>query len=122
MGAYAAVAIGGLIGCWARYALSVRFPFAGAGFPSATLAINVGGSFLIGLLFVLFAEKFAVAPALRAGILSGALGGFTTFSTFSMETLVLLQRGAVAKAALYVAASVFLGVAAAYAGVLLARQ
>lgn len=122
MGAYAAVAIGGVIGCWARYALSARFPFAGTDFPSATLAINVAGSFLIGFLFVLFAEKYAMAPALRAGVLSGALGGFTTFSTFSMETLLLLQRGAVAKAVLYVAASVLLGLAAAYAGVLLARQ
>lgn len=122
MPTYLAIAIGGTLGCWARYALTALIQgLAGRSFPIATLFINVLGCFLMGYLLTITLERMVVAPTVRTGILTGGLGGFTTFSTFGMETLVLLQQGAVAKAGLYVAASVVLGVLAAFIGFHLAR-
>lgn len=117
---YLAVAIGGTLGCWARYALGLAFP--SKLFPYATLAINVIGSFLIGALFVWLIERHAVSPLWRAAIFVGGLGGFTTFSTFSLEMLLLIEQGALLRAAVYAAASVVLGLAAVFAGVYLARS
>ncbi|HEU0197635.1 MAG TPA: fluoride efflux transporter CrcB [Nevskiaceae bacterium] len=122
MPTYFAIAIGGTLGCWARYALTALIQsLAGRSFPTATLCINVVGCFLMGYLLTVTLERVVVAPSVRTGILTGGLGGFTTFSTFGMETLVLLQQGATAKAALYVVASVGLGVLAAFIGFYLAR-
>lgn len=118
-----AIAIGGTLGCWLRYGqtLTVQNLF-GREFPTATLSINVIGSFLMGFLFFATAERIDIAPAVRLGILTGFLGGYTTFSTFSMETLQLVQQGANARALLYVALSVGLGFGGAVAGVWLARN
>lgn len=122
MSTYIAIAIGGTLGCWARYAMTALIQsLAGRSFPTATLCINVLGCFLMGYLLTLTLERVMMAPSVRTGLLTGGIGGFTTFSTFGMETLVLLQQGAMGKAALYVATSVVLGVSAAFIGFYLAR-
>lgn len=94
----------------------------GRDFPLATLSINVIGSFLMGFLFILTLERLIVPPSVRVGVLTGALGGYTTFSTFEMETLMLAESGEFLKAALYVILSVTIGFAAAFGGAYLARN
>jgi CrcB protein len=91
-------------------------------FPYATLSINVGGSFMMGFLFVETLERLTVPPALRAGILTGFIGGYTTFSTFEMEILLLVEQGAPFKALFYTLLSVILGFAAAFGGAYIARS
>ena len=120
---YLAVAAGGVIGCCARYGVTqlVQLLY-GRAFPLATFLINVLGCFLMGWLFFLTLERLSVSPGLRTAILSGGLGGFTTFSTFAMEALMLVEDGETRTAVLYVLASVLLGLAAAFAGVWLARS
>ena len=93
----------------------------GRGFPYGTLVVNVLGSFTVGFLFVLFLERMALSGEWRAGILVGVLGAFTTFSTFSIETLNLLEDGAHLKASLNVVLSVTLCLAGAWFGLLLGR-
>lgn len=117
---YVAIAVGGTFGCWARYALATAFP--SKLFPYATLAINVIGSFLMGLLFVWLVERLSVAPVWRAAIFVGGLGGFTTFSAFSLEMLLLIEQGTPLHAAVYALLSVALGLTAVFAGAYLARS
>ncbi len=123
MWTYVAIAIGGTLGCWARYTQTslVQAVF-GRDFPVATLSINVIGSFLMGFLFILTLERLIVPPSVRVGVLTGALGGYTTFSTFEMETLLLAENGEFLKAALYVILSVMIGFAAAFGGAYVARN
>ncbi|MFZ1467786.1 MAG: fluoride efflux transporter CrcB [Paracoccaceae bacterium] len=109
----AQVAAGGAIGASARYGVNVTTTrLFGTGFPISTLIVNVLGSFLMGLLVVVLAEKSGtrLAPFLMTGI----LGGFTTFSAFSLDSLTLYQRGDTALAAAYVLASVLLSLAAMF--------
>jgi CrcB protein len=123
MWTYIAIAIGGTLGCWARYAMTnLVQSIWGRDFPYATMSINVLGSFLMGFLFVFTLERMTISPAMRAGILTGVLGGYTTFSTFEMETLLLVQQGEAVKALLYIFLSVVLGFACAFAGVYIARN
>ena len=123
MWTYVAIAIGGALGCWARYAqTNLAQAVFGRDFPFATMSINVIGSFLMGFLFIVTVERLMVPPSVRAGVLTGALGGYTTFSTFEMETLLLAENGERLKAALYMALSVGLGFAAAFGGAYLARN
>jgi len=120
---YVAVAVGGVVGCCARYGVSQWVQvWYDKGFPLATLIINVVGSLAMGFLFVATLERVNVSPALRMAVLTGVLGGFTTFSTFAMETLLLLEDGETAYAVLYVLLSVLLGLGAAFLGVYLARS
>ena len=123
MWTYVAIAIGGTLGCWARYAQTnlVQALF-GRDFPLATLSINVIGSFLMGFLFILTLERLMIPPSVRVGVLTGVLGGYTTFSTFEMETLLLAENGELFKAALYVVLSFVIGFAAAFGGAFLARN
>jgi CrcB protein len=122
MQTYVTVAIGGVLGCWLRLFVGTWIPnWTGRDFPYATLIINVLGSFLMGFLFIATVERFAVSPSVRVGILTGFLGGFTTFSAFSMEMLLLVQGGEPAKGAVYAVGSVVLGLAACFAGAILAR-
>jgi CrcB protein len=123
MQAYLAIAIGGTLGCWARYGMTILMQaIYGREFPYATLSINVLGSFLMGFLFIETLERLTIGPHFRIGILTGFLGGYTTFSTFAMETLLLAEQGEAAKSALYVFLSVGLGLSAAFGGAYIARN
>lgn len=93
----------------------------GYGFPVATMAVNILGSFAIGLLAGYFGVRTAVPQHLRLFLTTGLLGGFTTFSAFSLDTMTLWERGAGGMAAAYVLGSVALAVGAAFAGLALAR-
>jgi CrcB protein len=118
-----AIAVGGALGSVLRYGLSTWVhSFAGRGFPYGTLAVNVLGCLAMGFLFVLLVERMGESAVWRAGLLIGVLGGFTTFSTFSIETFNLIEQGAMAKAAGNMAASLVLCVGATWLGVILARQ
>jgi CrcB protein len=109
-----------VLGAWARYAQSLLVQrWLGRGFPYATLSINLLGSLLMGLLF--FATSGRMDPTLRTGLLTGGLGTYTTFSTFSLEVVTLLENRESAKAIGYALVSVLGGVAAAALGALLAR-
>jgi CrcB protein len=120
---YLAVAIGGVVGCCARYGVTQLVQqIYGRNFPLATFIINVAGCFLMGWLFFLTLDRLSLNPALRTAILTGGLGGFTTFSTFVMEALLLAEDGEVRTAVLYVMASVAAGLTAAFAGAWLARS
>jgi CrcB protein len=123
MQAYLAIAIGGILGCWARYAMTnfIQAVY-GRDFPYATLSINVLGSFLMGFFFIETLERLTISPYFRIGILTGFLGGFTTFSTFAMETFLLVEQGERGKSILYVALSLVLGFLAAFGGAYIARN
>lgn len=116
---YLAVAAGGAAGAMARLGLQEwvvsRFGYA---FPWATLGINVIGSFLIGVLAVVLVERLQLDPVWRSLLVIGVLGGFTTFSTFSLEVVHMLDQGALARAGAYIAASVVGCVLAAAVGLL----
>ena len=115
-----AVAAGGATGSVARYVLGTLLLRVSSGFPVSTLLINVAGSFLIGLLARLF-DAPDQNQVLRAALTVGICGGFTTFSTFSAETVTLLQQGKAGRAALYVTVSLVLGVLATFAGLAVGR-
>lgn len=114
----AAVAVGSAAGGVARHLLTeavVRL--AGQGFPWGTLLVNVSGSLAIGVLTALAAAAMPAWPVVwRHAAVTGVLGGFTTFSTFSVQTITLLQQGQWLAAAFNVALSVGLGLAACWAG------
>lgn len=119
----ASVGIGGALGSILRYAVAVwavqRF---GPGFPLGTFAVNIVGSYLIGAVAELsVGGDLGVTREVRTFLAVGVLGGFTTFSSFSNDTLVLVRDGATQLAAGYVVASVVLGLLAAYAGTVTAR-
>ena len=114
------VALGGAIGASARYLTSVAtIRLVGPGFPWATLTVNIAGSFLMGALVVVLARESGTrfAPFLMTGI----LGGFTTFSAFSLDALTIYERGQTGQAAAYVLASVIVSLAAIVAGMALMR-
>ena len=118
-----AIAAGGAIGAVLRYWISTAVQGRSASaFPYGTLTVNVVGSLLIGFLYILLIERLAAGPTIRAFMLIGVLGAFTTFSTFSMETLNLMEAGHLGKALVNVLASVIVCVCAAALGVLAARQ
>jgi CrcB protein len=98
-------------------AISNRFP----GFPWGTLVINVTGSFLLGLLFVILTERTTTSAAVRSALTIGFVGAYTTFSTFSLETVRLLEDGALVAGTLNVTGNVILGLAAAWGGIAMAR-
>jgi CrcB protein len=94
----------------------------GQAFPFATLIINVSGCLAMGFLFFYTLEQMSMSPVMRLAVITGALGGFTTFSAFGIETLLLVEDGKLAQAALYVTLSVVLGIAAVFTGAWLARS
>ncbi|MDE1952311.1 MAG: CrcB family protein [Betaproteobacteria bacterium] len=117
------IAVFAILGAFARYGQSLVVQgVLGDAFPFATLSINVLGSFLMGFLFFETLERINVSPELRTGILTGGLGTYTTFSTFSIEAIHLLEQGHLTLAALYVGASVVFSVAAAFFGAHLSRR
>ncbi len=118
-----AIGIGGAIGSVLRYWLSAWVhSLAGRGFPYGTLVVNVLGCLAMGFLFVLLVERLGDNPVLRAGLLIGVLGGFTTFSSFSIETFSLIEQGAWIGAGVNAVTSVVACVGATWIGVIVARQ
>ena len=114
------VALGGAIGASARYLTGIGIlKLVGHGFPVAIIAVNVIGSFLMGLFVVAAAQRGLTH--LSPFVMTGLLGGFTTFSAFSLETVTLFERGQIGQAALYVALSVGLSIAGLVMGLWVAR-
>lgn len=116
------VALGGAIGSvlrWGAVTLVARLP-RGAGFPWGTLGVNLAGSLAIGFMIALAFERGQPSPTLRLFLVTGILGGFTTFSAFSWETLAMLREGQTLAAWGYVAGSVLGGLFAAMLGAALA--
>lgn len=119
----ASVAAGGALGSVARYGVMVQMGrWFGADFPFGTLAVNILGGFILGALIEAMALTWSTSQEMRAFLTVGVMGGFTTFSTFSMDIFVLFERGDGLGAALYVAASVGLGLAAFLGGLMLVRM
>lgn len=118
------IGIGGAIGSVARYILSTKtYELFGTRFPYGTLFVNVTGSFLIGMIAILLLEKFDhFAAELRSLLIIGFLGGYTTFSSFSFETLNLYQNGEIASALLNITISLILCFIATGLGILLGRS
>lgn len=116
--------IGAGFGGVSRYWISsVTYSFLGREFPYGTLVVNVSGCFLMGLLFVLILERFdGIGPPLRSLLLIGLLGGYTTFSSFSIETLNLFESGAYLSTALNILSSIILCIAATWLGIMGGRQ
>ena len=117
------IAAGGAAGALLRYWVSNGvYALLGRGFPYGTLAVNVIGSLAMGLLYVLFLERMTASPELRGAVLIGLLGSFTTFSTFSIETLNLIEQAEYMKAGLNMLLSVFACLIAAWFGLVVGRQ
>jgi len=117
-----AIAVGGAIGAVARhYASGQVMRLVGMGFPFGTLLVNVVGSFAMGALVEVMALRWSVGPELRGFLTVGVLGAFTTFSTFSLDFVVLTERGQLGLAVLYAVVSVALSVAGLFAGMHLLR-
>ena len=117
-----AVAIGGALGAMARYGISGWiFDSTSHKFPYATLSVNVMGSLVMGVLFVLILEKCALPPEMRSLLMIGFLGAFTTFSTFSLDALGLWQNGHLFLALVYALGTVVLCLAAITVAVWLTR-
>jgi CrcB protein len=122
MRAIVGVGLAGALGALARYGLegliSQRFPGA---FPFGTFVVNMTGSFMLGLLFVILTERIAASPAVRTSLTIGFVGAYTTFSTFSFETLRLIEDGALGVAALNVVGTLALGLLAVWGGMAVGR-
>lgn len=114
--------VGGAIGAGARFLVGQLFVARGlVNFPWATLTINVVGCFLMGVFIELLVQRFQGSPELRTFVATGILGGFTTFSAFSLEFATLFERGETVASALYVIASVVLTLVAIFAGLAITR-
>lgn len=116
------VALGGAVGSSLRHLANVGSSrLFGPGFPWATLGVNVLGALLMGLFVEMLARRWGGSPELRLFIATGILGGFTTFSAFSLDAVVFYQRGDLILAFVYVAGSVIMSIAALFLGMWLAR-
>ncbi len=124
MYAYLMVFLGAGIGGALRHGVNMAaFRLFGSGFPYGTLFVNIAGSFVMGVLIEWFAFKGAHPAQLwRLFLTTGILGGFTTFSTFSLDTAVIWERGQAVLAALYVAASIGAGLIGLLAGLFIIRR
>lgn len=117
------VAAGGALGSVARYLTGLAtLRLLGPGYPWGTLSVNAVGGLLIGMFAELIARRFDGSPELRLFIVTGVLGGFTTFSAFSLEVTTMAERGDYLTALGYVLASVVISVAAVFAGLALMRS
>jgi CrcB protein len=117
------VMIGGGLGAGLRHLVNgLALKVAGTSFPWGTMGINIAGSFAMGFLVAILARRTGDTHAVRLFVATGILGGFTTFSAFSLDFAVLFERGASTLAAAYVAASVFGSLAAIFAGLWLVRS
>ena len=117
-----AVAAGGAIGAVARFLVGRgMFHLMGSGFPWGTLTVNILGSFLIGLMVELLALRYSLSHEWQGFIIIGILGGFTTFSAFSLEVGLMIEKGQISTAALYALGSMFVGLVALFAGLFAGR-
>jgi fluoride exporter len=121
IGIIAAVALGGALGSVARYLVSTIQSPVWTGFPYGIFTVNVSGGFIMGVLTELMALKFSVSSEVRAFLTTGIMGGYTTFSTFSLESALLIQRQAYVTATCYVIGSAVLSIVALFAGLTLVR-
>jgi CrcB protein len=111
------VALGGGLGAALRYvAASTIQSAAWPGYPWGIFIVNITGGLFMGLIVELSALKLSMSPEMRAFLTTGVLGGYTTFSTFSLDSVLLIERGAYASAAAYVVGSAVLSVLAVFAG------
>ena len=118
----AAVAVGGAIGSAARYLIAGWVQSAAwAGFPYGIFTVNISGGLVMGILTELMALKWNVSLEMRAFLTTGILGGYTTFSTFSLDSALLIERGAYASAAIYIVGSAAVSILALFAGLWLIR-
>jgi CrcB protein len=117
----AVISAGGALGGLARYALAATWPQRPGHFPWATFGTNVGGCLLIGVLMVLITEVWSAHRLLRPFLGIGVLGGFTTFSTYTVEVQQLVAAGAARTALAYLAGTLATALAAVYAGTVLTR-
>ena len=116
------VAAGGAVGSVLRYLVGLwTLRSFGPAFPWGTLTVNITGSFLIGVLAEAIARKFGASAEMRVFLITGILGGYTTFSAFSLDAMTLLERGEPVTALIYVASSVLLSALAVFAGLALMR-
>ncbi len=117
------IAMGGGLGAVSRYLVAGQaLRLFGTHFPWGTLSVNIVGSFAMGILIELMALRISVTPEMRAFLVIGLLGGFTTFSAFSLDVSLMLERHQIALAALYAMASVCLSVGGLFAGLALIRN
>jgi fluoride exporter len=117
-----AIALGGVIGAAARYAVAEAVPVSDQGFPTATFLVNVVGAFLLGVVVVLSVDRLPPSRYLRPFVATGIMGAFTTFSTLAVETVLLVDRDRAALAATYVGATLVVGLAAAWLGTIAGRS
>jgi CrcB protein len=120
-GVLAVIALGGMLGATARFKLAEALPTKVGQFPWATFWTNVSGSFVLGFSLVVLLERFPPTRYVRPFLATGVLGGYTTMSTYMVETAVLLKDGHSATALVYCASSLVVGLAVAYAGIVMAR-
>ncbi len=118
----AAIAAGGAVGALARYGVqNLSVFFLGHGFPWGTMIANIAGSFLMGIMIAWFAHFWQPSHSLKLFLITGCLGAFTTFSTFSLDFVTLIERSAFLNAFLYLSGSVILSIGALFAGLSLIR-
>ena len=117
------IGCGGAVGALMRYVLGFRITlFAGNAFPWGTLFVNIVGCFLAGLLLTLFVTRIPLSDLIRNGIQVGLLGGFTTFSAFSLDVIALVDQGLWLRGILYIVTSVIVSILGAYLGMSVGRN
>jgi CrcB protein len=121
MGMVFAVGVGGGLGALARYYIAGAVQSAATVFPWGIFVINVTGGLLMGLIVEASALKLNLSPEMRSFLTVGILGGYTTFSSFSLDSVLLLQKGEYAQAAFYVIGSMVLSILALFAGLWIVR-
>ena len=122
MGVIVAVGVGGGFGALIRYFLAGAIqPSWWPGFPFGIFVVNITGGLVMGLITELAALKIQMTPEVRAFLTTGILGGYTTFSTFSLDSALLMERGAYMQAAAYIVGSVVLSIVALFAGLWIIR-
>jgi CrcB protein len=122
MSRYLLIGLGGLLGANARFIVTMWTANKwGGAFPYGTLVINLSGSFILCFLAMALSERWIAHPSLRLALMVGFLGSYTTFSAFSLESLQLIQNGALWPSFIYVCGSVIGGGLAGYVGLLLGR-
>ena len=118
-----AVAVGGAIGACTRYLVTMQMTaWLGYGFPYGTLSVNIVGGLIMGILTELIATRWSIGTELRFLLTTGFLGGLTTFSTFSLDAVLLIEQKNMLLAALYIGGSVILSITAVVVGIWIVRQ